>query len=90
MPKYSHEFQIDQPNRYFRIVLNDVMDCVVRLRRLSDSEIERAINGEISHLNQRPCHNRPNLLASHHIDHNYSLLHQANVCTLTITIFLFT
>lgn len=70
----------------FRIILNDIMDCVVQLNRLTDSEIARATNAKEDNdvntdMNQRPLHNHwPNLLASHCIDHNYSLLHRVNVC----------
>lgn len=65
MPK----FQICPPSQLnIQIILIDIMDCNLPVVRLSDSEMERTTNVNDDN------HNRRNLLASHQIDHNYSLL----------------
>lgn len=82
-----NEFQNYPPSKpSIRIVVSDIMDCFVRLYRLGSSDIERATNVEdnhnLSHINQQQQQNRQNVLSSHQIDHNYSLLSLpvTNVC----------
>lgn len=91
MPNCFNELKNYSPSKpAIRIVLSDIMDCFVRLKRLSSSEIERATNVQDNgdnnrnrnHINQQQQHHRQNLFASHRIDHSYSLLPLpvTNVC----------
>lgn len=69
----DHSIEIQA--RAVRIILCDILDCAVRLNRLSSPEIARATHVEYrpdGHQNTIQLHNH-HLLAAHQIDHNYSL-----------------